>query len=794
MKDLLAFAAIHNLSPPSLDLDGKIHRFDRGGKKNAWYVGWQHHTVKLGETYIVAVFGDWKTGEQFIYKPNKKLTREDNAVIKRCLEEAKAREIVEREIKNREAAEKARNMLKIRANQHPYLEKKKIQPHGTFIEGTTLLIPMQTIDGDVWGVQRIFSDGQKRFLTGQKTTGLMYCIQGSDIVFICEGFATGASIHEATGGTVYCSFSAHNLPEVAKSVRKIHTTQTLVIAADDDRNNPKNSGREAGEKAAMIAMARVSYPTVGTDFNDVHCELGLDAVRSQLQETESTTTGYVPLGYDSGEYYFYKPEYRNIIRISSFVDHQMLALMPLNHWQEAYPGKKGINWIAAKDDLIRACSARGVYNPMYVRGTGVWLDDGMVKVNDGHTQPESKRHVYIQTKNRMMPISDNPLCKEEAAHLAYTCCIPKWNDAKSGPLLAGWIAIARVAGALPVRPHIWVTGESGSGKSTVMEDLINNALGDKSSRVYAQGGSTEAGIRQSIRADSVPLIFDEFETDARNDRTEGIKELLRQAWSYTSGGIIKGSGTGAAEQYQQSFAACLSSIRVRLDKDSDRARISVLELNPHGSDEKHYQQLLDALKVITPEYGERLFARSVNSVQNIITSYGVLRKIFASKHSQRFGQQYGMLLAGYWSLVSDDTITDSDAVGLIDKHFRPENIHSDDSPKDHDECLDHLLSTRVEIQESVHPYKMLRRTMGELLKNTESYTNHLIDYGVRVEGEEIFIANSHAELGKIYKGTRWDGCWSKALCRISGAKANEQKRIGGKNRKCVKILINQPEM
>jgi putative DNA primase/helicase len=392
-------------------------------------------------------------------------------------------------------------------------------------------------------------------------------------------------------------------------------------------------------------------------------------------------------------------------------------------------------------------------------------------------------------------VHPNPLTIDEANNLVTACNSLKWIDEKSAYLLAGWIAIARIAGALPVRPHIWLTGGAGTGKSTVMDNLIRPALGGEHGRFYLQGGSTEAGIRQMIKADSIPIIFDEFETtnESSKNRVESIVELLRQSWSYTQGHIVKGSASGEAQQYALGFSALVSSIRVSLNNDADRSRFSVLELDKHGSDQKQWTEARSRMLKMTEEFGERLFARSVKNMDSILKSYSVFKSELANIVSQRFGQQYGMLLAGWFSLVSDDPVTIEQAKSIIES-FKFSDDKQEATITDEQECLDQILTTRISLSVQDLPQSTpirLEKSIGEILaENIKGEIESLRDYGILREENNIYIANAHAALYKfVFERTRWSGCWAKTLARLPGAEKSVPKWITGKTTRCVKINL-----
>ncbi|MCF8110890.1 MAG: DUF3987 domain-containing protein [Desulfobacteraceae bacterium] len=111
-----------------------------------------------------------------------------------------------------------------------------------------------------------------------------------DTFYLCEGYATGASIYEATGGIVYMAVDAGNLKPAAEKIRKAHPDKQLIFCADNDRaRNPKDAGCDAGYikavEAARAVGGIVCMPEQpGYDFNDLHQQHGLEAVREGIEQ------------------------------------------------------------------------------------------------------------------------------------------------------------------------------------------------------------------------------------------------------------------------------------------------------------------------------------------------------------------------------------------------------------------------------------------------------------------------------------------------------------------------------
>jgi phage/plasmid primase-like uncharacterized protein len=182
---------------------------------------------------------------------------------------------------------------------HPYLAAKGIGPNGTRLDGAHILVPLHGLDGKIQSLQTIGADGHKLFCSDLPTAGGLFVIgprlsDAKGPVLVCEGFATGATLHEATGHTVVVAFNAGNLVKVAERLAATYPGTSWIVAGDDDRGKAKNVGREAAIAAARILGCPALFPTfpaasVGTDFNDMAATSGIDAVRAIFEVGTETS-------------------------------------------------------------------------------------------------------------------------------------------------------------------------------------------------------------------------------------------------------------------------------------------------------------------------------------------------------------------------------------------------------------------------------------------------------------------------------------------------------------------------
>ena len=163
---------------------------------------------------------------------------------------------------------------------HPYLIKKDVCAHGTRINDGRLVIPLY-YRGQIRSVQFIHEDGSKLYLKGAQKSGVCSFIGDvTDTILICEGWATGATLYEATQLYTAVALDSGNLVHVAKEIRKAYPLARIVMCADNDQYKRMNTGISKAIQSACEVDADVVYPVFKntgnnpTDFNDLYHEEG----------------------------------------------------------------------------------------------------------------------------------------------------------------------------------------------------------------------------------------------------------------------------------------------------------------------------------------------------------------------------------------------------------------------------------------------------------------------------------------------------------------------------------------
>lgn len=285
----------YDLTPPEHIEPDKFYRFPGQGKGQSNEAGW----CKLFPDGMGGVFGDYSTGlsESWQAKREKPHSASEREVFKRQTAEARQQAEAAEKVRHAEAAEQATalwNEAHPAPDDHAYLTRKGIKANGARVHDGRLVIPLQA-DGDIQSLQFIGADGEKRFLPRGRVSGGYFSIGKPDgVLCIAEGFATGASIHEATGYAVAVAFSTGNLLSVAKCLRERFPDIQLIVCADDDDNTKGNPGLTKATEAARSVAGLIAIPDFGTnrpkkatDFNDLTKLCGKDAVRQAIADAKT---------------------------------------------------------------------------------------------------------------------------------------------------------------------------------------------------------------------------------------------------------------------------------------------------------------------------------------------------------------------------------------------------------------------------------------------------------------------------------------------------------------------------
>lgn len=304
---------------------------------------------------------------------------------------------------------------------HPYLLAKGVQPHGlrlgtregidsrtgeVFCFPNQLLLPMRDRLKKLCSLQFIDPTGKnKRYLPNGAKQGNFYAIGAKPLVHderkvfvLAEGFATAASVHEATGHLVLTCFDAGNLLPVALGVRQYQPEALIVVAADNDIWTAGNPGMTAARKAAEAVNGLVVFPPFTlsdqtgvdakglplgpSDFNDWYALHGLESVAKLMsqalmaralqcvpmqtpapapaQSDDELELGIIVLGVQGPHFCFWREDTRSVEVFQAWTlsKHTVLqTLAPTQRWENWSGGDFNVK--QASDYLINKAKLLG---------------------------------------------------------------------------------------------------------------------------------------------------------------------------------------------------------------------------------------------------------------------------------------------------------------------------------------------------------------------------------------------------------------------------------------------------
>ena len=525
------------------------------------------------------------------------------------------------------------------------------------------------------------------------------------------------------------------------------------------------------------------------------------------------------LGFDRGQYFYLPDHSRQIVQLSpaQHSRNYLISIAPLDLWSARFGtvnDKKEvvIDWTAATDAMINACIAEGVYDPGRLRGRGAWIDDGRVIFHLGDRllidgtvspiiSPPGSRFFYEQGRHADGP-SDGPLPDHIAHEIAAVADRFSWQVPAYSNLLLGWIVLAPVCGTLQWRPHIWITGSAGTGKTTVLRDFLRPLMGG----IYetATAGTTEAGLRGQLRSDAIPVVFDEFEQNTASDKAivQNVLQLARVA-SSDGGRIYKGTTTGGSVSYDVKSMFCVCSINVALIQKADADRFCVLSLrkDPALKDDAWRELEAAVHAVCTIENGRALVARTMANILTISANAVTFNRALATRFGQRFADQHAPLLAGAWSLQAmGGQLISHDMAGQWINSMDWDQGQADVGDVDEIKCRDAILQSLVRhpggdqaaLGEMVRAVA-LQQSIGQV--TWPDLAPVLARHGLRVfrrgqlaseiaSGElqchYLAIANRSVQLQALLAQTPWSGGAHKnSLRRLDGAIATGPIHFSG---------------
>lgn len=527
---------------------------------------------------------------------------------------------------------------------------------------------------------------------------------------------------------------------------------------------------------------------------------------------------FTPLGYDGNKYYYYSFLLQKIVALTP-TEHRkenLFSLAPYSYWVKIYGDKKE-SWTLATDSMIQTCASEGLFNPANVIGRGIWLINGKGITHYGdkvlidgikYTPKEIPRDI---AKKKVFEVGEPLQLGEPDPHSDFTQIETilsqlSFQTADAPTLIAGWVVCGMAAGALHWRPHIWVTGKAGSGKSAVV-NTVKRLLGNCAE--HYTGETTEAGIRQDLKHDCRAVTYDEAEpkTHQAQIALQKVLNLFRQASSDETAKIAKGTVSGKGINFRIRSCAMLGSVNPLLTEEPDKTRFFVAEMGKPMDKKDFVVWEFNMQKIFSPGFQAALHTR----ISQNITTLSANAKTFASVLAERFqnnraGDQYGTLTAGAFLLTSTELVTPESASDWVkDMRFPADEIISDEQ-SDEAELWNYMLERMIPFKkQSGDKVINMDRPLAELIEasfgdyRSLEYTYKDAEIALSYKGiktvEEnkikyVAISTNHSGLSDLISRSRFSGLeWSPILRRLKGAKVGNKPYKIGHGTKATRVTL-----
>lgn len=578
-------------------------------ERRGWYM---LHELRLddGDTVLVGSYGIWRGTDNNAQKVElgklRKLTDDQKAALRARMAADKKRIDAER---NRTAALAARRAKQVWDKLAPdgscqYLEAKCVKAYGLkFSDSGCAYLPLLDAQGGIHGLQILLPKGHKRIeQTGRNKDfwpaglikkGHWFQIGAvRDIALIAEGYATAASIHEATGLPVAVAFDAGNVLPVAEAIKKRHRAVKVLICADDDFKSDGNPGMSAASAAALAVGGEIIAPVftidreVGkkglTDFNDLHLGEGLHTVRAQIEARLDALQWRAEAKPRAGNRaQGGRGKDRNAAMSVMALDDAVERFVPLDDGTGKFLFDTWTNKIVNKDQMVALLAAGQRWDD--VKRHYRWIDRGAYYVDQVGFDPAcTDKNIKLNTWRDWPMTPKQGKCDLLLELLHYLCSLEK-NSEEIYRWLLCWMAYPLQHPGAKMSSAVIMHGPQGTGKSTVFQTL---------SKIYGDYATVlnQRGLEDKFNADWVDtklfLLAEEVVTRAEMWHIKNeLKELVTGDWVR-----VNGKFAGAYRQRNHINISYLSNEGQPLPLENDDRRHCVV-WTPPELDPEFYEQV-----------------------------------------------------------------------------------------------------------------------------------------------------------------------------------------------------------
>ena len=630
-------------------------------------------------------------------------------------------------------------------------------------------------------------------------------LRSNELVYVVEGEKTWQAVRDAIPEASVVTWVG-GAQSVKKTDYKPLNGKRLILCPDNDK---------AGKDAMQYIESVVRDCDVLWFEPPEHLEQGWDLadykgtdleafvnehlvdVRGIAEEQQDTAIEVLyksikPLGFNGNRLYFLPTGKLQVLEVSGVdVSKGVLRMLASDLlWLSAFQKSGGVDWDRAANWVIRECEKRGIYNPMSLRGNGVWKDNSNCVVHMGdHLLVNNERKSlndfdskYIYPQRRKIELPKISLLREEKDLLLDIVDAMRFRLDCSRDFLLSFIMFAPISAYWDWRSSIWLRGPAGAGKTTILERFVKPCLGEMC--LSFEGDTTEAGIRQSIGNDALAVLFDEPEADSfeGSQKIQNILKFIRSNASSSTGLIAKGTSNQTGIQYQAQCMFLLASINSVPMKTQDKDRITCLELEGReGNTVEKWEQLERLLFKLPVDIHQKIFYYMISNIEYVKKVIDVFRDFFFVKTgSRRIGDQYGLLSAGRYILMDEEKkIPEIDDVA----EYVDDSVWftiNDNTERNHSQdFVDFIRDTELPIED--RQGKIRKRNIMEILKiardeypnpdfNADEAQNTLMRRGIKIIKQTIHFQKYHSGLTRLFNSRPDFMNYAVLLLRLPDAK------------------------
>jgi len=494
----------------------------------------------------------------------------------------------------------------------------------------------------------------------------------------------------------------------------------------------------------------------------------------------------------------------------------------------------GFDQADASQAMIVECGRRGIFDPVgRLRGRGAHelTGGGLVlhygdrllavrsKVKGGMAEPKwvetglYERFVYPAAPPLPQPWHEPTGIKASTDLIAL---LQTWNWKR--PLLdtrlcLGAIGQGYIGGALEWRSNVWITGDRGTGKSSLngRQGVVPMLYGEA---LFRTGQTSAAALRQSLRNSTVPVMIDELEPSADNRKVTEIIDLARISSSGDK--VHRGGQDHQSHEFTLQSPFWFSSINIPPIEAADRSRLAILELKPfaQGTPKPNFA------KYNFEDMGRKLHRRMIDAWPILAQCKALFHEALARQgHDNRGCDQFATLLACAHVLVDDEVPDDEEVLHWADLCAPYRMAEVNDAMSDQEMCIRHMLTSSVQPRGNAERM-VLSAAIGEATQQArgsaqalEEQKNHYIEQlglklvnakfnqATRRWGASKFVAkdgpgylavsSKHKALDEMFAATKWQGgVYKQTLARVDGSIDVAAVKIASASNRCVLIPLH----